>query len=127
MKEILASCSLSWIELLDCAVHILPTIFNCLLRFKIGFIIQYDSVSLRAVIDWCMPNITCCSSAIPRIAEIYLKGQENRGLPKHRAPILSSSAAQKKYVMGSKVMDRLYSSGFNLFEYGMLVCSFFFV
>ena len=63
----------------------------------------------RTNVDWCFPMPIQCEETIEDVASLYLDGDKDAGLPRHRMPVFldERGRALNKYGHGSKVLDRL--------------------
>jgi len=59
-----------------------------------------NTLDMRTLIDWCMPNVLACTNQISAIAKIYHAGDQLGGVAKHRSPVLMNNKP-------SKVMTRI--------------------
>ena len=46
-----------------------------------------DVLALRSKIDWCLPPVLQCDSALTEMAHMYIEGDKKRGLKKHYVPV----------------------------------------
>ena len=65
-----------------------------------------ETLSLRAKLDWSLPNVLQSEKMVREVAKLYLKGSKEHGLKKHSLPIIGDG--KKKYTH-SKVLDRMES------------------
>ena len=61
------------------------------------------NLSLRAKLDWSLPNLLQCERMIKDVSRLYLHGDKKNGLKKHALPTLGDKNPYKR----SKVSDRL--------------------
>ena len=63
----------------------------------------------RTNVDCCFPMPIQCEETIKDVASLYLDGEKDAGLPRHRIPVFldERGRALNKYGHGSKVLDRL--------------------
>lgn len=62
----------------------------------------------RAVVDWCLPNVTSCPKTIKAIAKLHAKGNTKLGVSAHRSALLTDFRGRTtKSHNVSKVVDRL--------------------
>lgn len=66
-----------------------------------------NTLSLRTKLDWCLPNVLQGERMIKEVASLYIKGNEKKGLKKHRMPVLCDRPAIGNT---SKVMKRIEKS-----------------
>eukprot|EP00112_Aurelia_sp_Birch-Aquarium-sp1_P015931 Seg357.1 transcript_id=Seg357.1/GoldUCD/mRNA.D3Y31 product="hypothetical protein" protein_id=Seg357.1/GoldUCD/D3Y31 len=69
-----------------------------------------ENLSLRAKLDWSLPNILYSEKMVEKVAALYLNGNREKGLKKHALPIIGDRNPYKR----SKVLDRLESSDVRL-------------
>ena len=66
---------------------------------------QSNQVSVeRAFVDLSLPKPASCPDKIRHIAQLYMDGDRERHMPRHRIPIFKDERASKYRV--SKVFDR---------------------
>ena len=68
-----------------------------------------DTLVERTNVDWCFPMPVQCEETVKDVASLYLDGDKDAGLPRHRMPVFidARGRALNKYAHGSKVLDRL--------------------
>ena len=54
-----------------------------------------DVLASRSKIDWCLPPVLQCDSALKEIAQLYVEGDKTRGLKKHYVPVYSDKRSTK--------------------------------
>jgi len=69
---------------------------------------QNSTLAKRAVVDWCLPHPIACPEAIKEITMIYLDGDKEAGLKKHRPSNFVDPRQRSNYDVG-KVIDRIAS------------------
>ena len=60
----------------------------------------------RTKIDWLMPTIIQANKIVAGVANIYIKGDSSRKLPRHRWPILGAKATFSQGKDYGKVISR---------------------
>ncbi len=63
-----------------------------------------ETLSLRAKLDWSLPNVMQSYIMVKEIAKLYFKGSKEHGLKKHSLPIIGDN---KRHYKQSKVLDRI--------------------
>ena len=67
-----------------------------------------EVLASRSKIDWCLPPVMQCDSALTEMAHLYIEGDRKRGLKKHYVPVYRDNRSVKKRVTDcSKVVDRI--------------------
>jgi hypothetical protein len=65
-------------------------------------------LALRSKIDWCLPPVLQCDSALTEMAHMYIEGDKKRGLKKHYVPVYRDKRSIKnRFTDCSKVVDRI--------------------
>ena len=65
----------------------------------------------RAKIDWCLPSVIQCESALAEIAKLYINGDKELGLSRHYIPLYRGRRSwQKHQGEMSKVFKRISSA-----------------
>ena len=66
-----------------------------------------DTLDMRTLVNFVMPDTSSCPDAVRNIAEIYLEGDVRNRVAKHRVQIFTDirMRAKNKYAR-SKVLDR---------------------
>ena len=64
-----------------------------------------------AKIDWCLPSVIQCESALTEIAKLYINGDKELGLARHFIPLYKDQRSwQKHQGEMSKVLNRISSA-----------------
>ena len=69
-----------------------------------------DMLVERTNVDWCFPNMPVqCEETVKDVATLYLDGDKDAGLPRHRMPVFldERGRALNKYAHGNKLLYRL--------------------
>ena len=65
----------------------------------------------RTKIDWCLPSVIQCESALAEIAKLYTNGDKELGLSRHYIPLYRGRRSwQKHQGEMSKVLKRISSA-----------------
>ena len=51
----------------------------------------------RAKIDWCLPSVIQCESALTEIAKLYINGDKELGLSRHYVPLYRDQRSWQKH------------------------------
>ena len=65
-----------------------------------------QNLSLRAKLDWCLPNILQSDTMVKEVSKLYIQGCKDMGLKKHALPIIGDGSPYRN----SKVLDRVEDS-----------------
>jgi len=65
------------------------------------------SLVQRTNVDWCFPMPIQCRNTIKELSGLYLDGNAEYDLPRHKIPIFLDSRGRVVYKEGSKVLDKL--------------------
>ena len=67
-----------------------------------------DTLDMRTLVDFCIPNVSNCPEALSEISRIYLDGDLKNNIAKHRSQVFYDSRcrAARKYKVG-KTIDNL--------------------
>ena len=73
---------------------------------------QSNSVLMnRAKVDWSLPSVIQCNSALNEMAKLYINGDKDRGLKRHHVPVYRDRRSWQKHEGElSKVLERLANS-----------------
>nr|XP_039253066.1 uncharacterized protein LOC120330255 [Styela clava] len=67
-----------------------------------------ETLARRTIVDWQFPMPAQCPHTIREVAKLYLDGDQERDLAKHRLPVFMDSRGRaKQYRSSSKVLDRV--------------------
>ena len=61
---------------------------------------------LRSKVDWSLPTVLQCESALDGIADLYINGDKERGLKRHYLPVYKDQRSMRKSNELSKVLAR---------------------
>ena len=71
-----------------------------------------ETLENRTIIDWCLPYACRCPNTLEDVARLYLKGNQEMGLPPHRPPVHTDIRQRSAYADASKVLQRLKNENF---------------
>ena len=65
----------------------------------------------RAKVDWSLPSVIQCNSALNEMAKLYINGDKDRRLKRHHVPVYRDRRSWQKHEGElSKVLERLANS-----------------
>ena len=65
-----------------------------------------QNLSLRAKLDWCLPNLLQSGTMVKEVSKLYIQGCKDMGHKKHALPIIANENPYRN----SKVLDRVEDS-----------------